>query len=505
MNDNKKIAANTIILYVRLLIVTAIGLYTTRIVLDALGVEDYGLYSVVGGVVTMMNFIGVTMVATSYRFIAVEMGKGAHGNVNGIFNSVFIIHAALSLLLLILGETIGVWYIKTYLNVAVEKIPDALFVLHLSIIATMLSVLTVPYQGLITAVEKFLYMSVIDIAKTFIKLGLVFMLMVYGGNKLRAYSVLMLSLNAFVLISYFVFSWRNFKSAVLFSFNSKINDYKQIFNFAWWILFGAIASIGSRQGAAIIINLFFGTILNAAFGVASQVHNMVMNFVKNLNQAAVPQIMKSYSSGSQERSIGLVYTVSRLTFLIMLIPSVIIFTSIDYILELWLKTVPAYTKEFIVLMMINGLINCFGAGIDAAIQATGNIRKTHLWYAFITLATLPFTYLSFKYGLPPYYFTIWAIVATLVNLVVQLKIVASLTQFNISRYLKSTVMPSAYVSFLIVPFFLIYQLIPKDGVYILIFTFIVTVYSLIIIVFIGLNLSERLILEKRMKGMFKRA
>jgi O-antigen/teichoic acid export membrane protein len=225
MNENKRIVANSFVLYIQLFITTVIGLYTTRIVLLQLGADDFGLYSVVGGIVSMMGFLSTAMLSTSYRYIAVELGKGDQGDPNRVFNTTLVIHLALSLVLLILGETLGIWYIKNYLNIDPSKISDAIFVLHWSVIASVLSIAIVPFQGLITARENFKLRALVDIIKALLKLAFTILLILYLGNKLRAYALMMalaLTLPSILLI---IYARKRDSKIVAWKFNRKKSDY----------------------------------------------------------------------------------------------------------------------------------------------------------------------------------------------------------------------------------------------------------------------------------------
>ena len=311
MNDNKKIALNTLILYAKLIIMIVISFMVSRYVLKALGASDFGLYNVVGGVVSMMNLLATSMIATSYRFVAVELGKGEKGNVNKVYNTILAIHVALAGLLVLIGETVGIYYIHNYLNVATEKIPDAVFVLRLSIWATVFTVISVPADGLIVAKEKFVYTAILKIATTLLTLLLVIYLNYYGGNRLRVYAVIMAIIHLLTPIGYQIYCWIKMPECVRFNINRNKKDYKEVLSFTGWMFIGAVACIGRIQGAAMIINLFFGTVLNAAFGFASQVSQATGMFTSTLRQAAIPQIMKSQSAGNQNRSISLVYEIGR--------------------------------------------------------------------------------------------------------------------------------------------------------------------------------------------------
>lgn len=313
---NNKIIKNTIILYIKLIVTTVVGLYSSRFILKALGIDDYGLYVVIGGVVTIMNFLSTVMTTTSYRFITVELGKGDKGEPQLIYNTIRLIHIFLAIFLLLLGETIGVHYVNHYLNVEVDKIPDALYLLHWSVITSAVSLLAIPSTGLIIAREKFLFTSIMEIARTFLKLFLVIILTFYMGNRLRLFAVIAFIYTSIAPISTILYCKMKEPFLTKWKLNLNFKIYKHIFSFASWTMLGAGSTIAQGQGVSIVLNVFFTTIVNAAYGLAVQVNGYVMMFVRNLGQAAVPQIIKSYSIGNSSQSLSLVYQLSKYSFLL---------------------------------------------------------------------------------------------------------------------------------------------------------------------------------------------
>ena len=499
MNDNKKIVKNTIILNIRMIITIIIGLYTSRVVLLQLGADDFGLYSVVGGIVLLMGFLSTTMLTTTYRFIAIEIGKGEYGDTNKIFNTSLVIHLSLALVLLIIGKTIGVWYINNYLNVAAEKIPDALFVLHFSILAASFSIVSTPFQGLITANEKFSVRAGIEIIRAVLTLVLVLLLVMYIGNKLRAYAILMTIVMTIPPILFIIYCRIKNKEVVKWKLNKVKADYVDMFKFSGWIMIGAVAFIGVRQGAALVLNVFFGTAINAAFGISYRIFNYITMFVMNLNQAVVPQIMKSHSSGNSERSLSLVYKISKYAFFIMLLPAVPILLSINSILILWLKEVPLYTRQFAILMIVNGLISSTASGFDAAIQATGKIRKTQICYSTIMLLTLPISYIMFKMNYPPYTISAITIGSNLIYRVIHMKILSEITKFRIFTYLSNTILPVFIVSLVIIPQIYLRSFFGQDLVSVLLFSIISVLMVLVAIYYGGLSKIERNTITNQIK------
>lgn len=495
MSENKKIAKNSVILYTRLLITTAIGLYSSRIILLELGTADFGLYAVVGGIVAMMNLLSTTMITTSNRFLAVEIGKKTNRNTNRVFNTLIILHIFFGILLLFIVEIAGVWYVKNYLNVSVEKIPDALFVLHLSAISAVITTINMPFQGLITVNEKFSVKAIIEIVQSMLHLGAVFLLIYLTGNKLRAYTSYVLIIQLFTALAYFMYSKIKYSEIVKWKINREWNDYRNVTRFFGWQLMYIGGAVGSRQGGAILINLFFGTVLNAAFGIADKINEFVFSFVKNLNQAAVPQIMKSYSGGNQGRSLTLIYNLSKYTFFIMLIPAVPIVLSIDYILILWLKEVPKYTAWFVVLQMVSGLISCLESGFDATIDATGKIRKTKTIFSLLFLSTLPVAYILYTLKFPPYTITFLFIFAELIFLIAQIRILSSLTNFKISEYFSKTLFPVAMVTIIILPQYLLRFVFGEGILNLFVISSLSLVLTMITIYLVGLNKEERMIVQ----------
>ncbi len=501
-SGNKKIAKNTLFLYAKFIITTIISLVISRLVLNALGASDYGLYTVVGGVVAMLNTLGTSMVATSYRFMAVEIGKGTNGNPNKVYNTLVVVHISLAILLLLLGETFGVYYINNYLNITFEKIPDAIFVLHMSLLTTAFSVITIPMNGLIIAREKFLFTSLIETFSAILKLALIVMMMFYDGNRLRYYAVALATIQFLSPLSYQIYCRIKDKEIIKWKINKCKEDYKKLFSFALWILVGAMATIGKVQGAAMIINFFFGTILNAAFGLATQINHAVSSFTATLRQAAVPQIMKSQGNGNEERSMTLVYTISRFSYLSMNIIAIPLLLTIDKILELWLGSPPEFTNIFVIFMIINGMVSNLGAGFDACIQATGQIRKNQIGYSLINLSLLPIIFILYKVGLPPYANVICMVVLTFVVLVFQIHIMKELTSFNVSRYIKMTILPSLTSTLVaVIPLLILKSILSESNVETIVFFVISIFWTCFSIGLLGLRKEEK---RKIVKLILKR-
>ena len=492
MNDNKKIVLNTGVLYVKLILTTIIGLVSSRIILNALGSSDYGLYSVVGGIVTFLNVIGTTMVSVSYRYLAVELGKGDYGDANKIYNTVYVIHLVLAFFLIIIGESLGLYYVDNILNVADNKISDARFVLHVSLLTTAVSVMSVPANGLIIAREKFIFTSLTEIGVAIMKLGLVIGLGYFMGNRLRAFALIMAIVTLVTRVAYMLYCRRCDALVIKWRFNRCWRDYKDIFSFAWWSLFGAASILGKEQGSAMVINYFFGTTLNASFGLASQINRYVITFTNSLNHAAVPQIMKSYGGGNQERSLNIVYTITRVSALILLIIVIPLLFCMNDILKIWLGKVPEYTAIFASWMLINGFVMVLGSGFDPCIQSTGNIRNNEIGYGLINLTLLPIIYILYKLGSPPYVNVVVAPILSLATRSFQILILKKQTDFQFARYLNDSIVPS-FVTLIvaIIPLYCMRIVIGHSLLQTLFFVVIAGVWTSLAVWMVGIKENER--------------
>lgn len=493
MNDNKTIAINTIVLTIKLVITIVCGFVVSRLILQALGADNYGLYNVVGGIVGMLALVSTSMVATTYRYIAVERGKGDSGNPQRIYSTLMLIHVALALLLIVIGEPLGAYYIYNHLSVTSASLADAHFVFIFSLIATFFTIIAVPSNGLLIAEEKFFSMSIIDIIRTLLNVAMAFFLLEYAGNRLRVYSVLMAVLTICNRIAFQAYCQYKYPQIVKFKLNKNLKDYKEIISFTGWTLIGASAVIGRTQGVAIVINLFFRNSINAAFGVASQIEHAAGQFTNTLRQSVTPQIMKN-QEGNSSRSLSLVYAISRYTYLIMLIISVPLLLCMDTILALWLgaENVPPLTSIFASLLLISGMVGNLRSGFDASIQATGKIKKNQIGYTIINLSIVPIVYFLYAIGLPAYMNAFVAIILNVATIIFQTFIMRELTNFTFGDYWSKTLYHSFLATiFAIVPMLVLRNYIGNNVFVVMSFAMIATIWSCIAVFLGGINKSER--------------
>jgi len=455
MTDNSRIIKNSLILYIRLIVVSVISLITSRYVLQVLGVSDYGLYTIVGGIVIIMSYLNMVMTTTTYTYVAIEIGRGDLGNVAKVFNISFVIHLALAILVIIFAFTLGVFYINNYLNVADGKVNDALFVFFFSMLGTVISIISIPFMGLLVAKEKFAITVPVEILKSLINLSMILIIMHSNGNRLRLYAILAAISTSIPPVLYYIYCRHHFLTIVRWQLQNDKNKYKEMIKHSGWNMIGAGASIGQAQGSALMINSFFGTIVNAGLGIATQVDAVVKMFTQSLGQSVVPQITKSYSSGSIDRTLQLVIYASKYCFFFMLLPALPILLETDFILILWLKVVPTYTNIFIQIMLVNALISAMSAGMPSVVQATGKVKYFNIILGTLLLLSLPIAYVYFKNGFPPYaILLVYTCTATL-SFIVQIFMLRIIINFNIEMYFKKSFLKMMLVLISVLPLFFI--------------------------------------------------
>lgn len=433
--DNKIIAKNSLILLIRLIITSIFGLISTRIVIQSLGTSDYGLYAVIGGIVVMLVFLNQVMTSSTYRFIAFELGAKNLDGVNKMFNISLLIHLCVGLLIFILAESIGVYYLKGHINVEPEKIKDAVFILRLSAYATIANVVSVPYQGLLVAKENFSITAKIEILRSCLGLIVALIILYYAGNKLRLYAILISFINIIPTFIFIAYCKKHYKDLVRWQHQKDKEKYKEMLGYSVWIMLGGAAEVAKNSGSALVVNSFFGTVLNASFGIANQVNNMVQMFSKSLGQAAIPQITKSYSGGNSDRTINLTFYLSKYVFFLMLIPALPILLETNFIMGLWLGgELPPFAATFVQLIIINAMMDSLG-GVGAIAQATGKIKYFQIILSTLSVISLPFAYYLFKLNfLPPTIITVF-IATSIINLVLSIILLKRIIKFDVNNYL----------------------------------------------------------------------
>lgn len=489
--NNKRIAKNTLMLYLRLFITMAVGLFTSRVVLNTLGISDYGINNVVAGFVSMFSLLTGSLSAAIGRFINVSLGKGDIQRLKTVFSSSVTIMLLMSAVILVLAEPISIWFLNNKMNIPEGRMYAANWVLQFSLLSFVVNLISVPYNATIIAHEKmnvYAYMSIFDVT---MKLIIVYMLYISPFDKLITYSFLFLCVGILDRIIYGIYCGRHFEEAHYhFVFDKSL--LKDMGEFAGWNLFGSGAYLFNTQGVNIVTNIFFGVTANAARGVANQVEGIVKQFVTNFTTAINPQIMKSYAKGDMDYLYSLVCRGAKFSYLLMLLFVVPFMFETETILRLWLKNYPPEAPIFLRLSMIGTLFDMLGNSTANAAWATGRIKKYYMYVATIGCLVFPLSWALFALGCPAYTSYIVFMVIYFILIFIKVNIIRGLINFNPMMFYKDVlgrVLPTTIVSFIIpgIIYFSMQASLLRTGVVILVSG----ISTVICILYIGMTKHER--------------
>lgn len=444
--NNKRIAKNTLLLYFRMLLTMVVSLYTSRVVLATLGVDDYGIYNVVGGIVIVLSFLNNAMASATQRFLNVELGRKNIDRLKQVFVSSQLIHIGISLVILLLAETIGLWFLNSCMNIAADRMYAANCVYQFSIATFITTVLSVPYNATIIAHEKMSVFAYISIIEVLLKLLIVYLLLLITWDKLIIYAFLMFCVSLIIRLIYSIYCKRNFVECNNVNWKVEKTLMKGMLSFSSWNLFGNLGYILHTQGIAILMNIFFGTAVNAAQGIANQVNGVVRNFVNNFLTALNPQVVKTYAAGDYESMHKLVIRGCRLSYFLVAFFVVPLIIETPTILGLWLEVVPDYTTIFVRLILLLTLFDSFSSLLATAKGATGNIKKYQLILTTIGFFHLPLSALFFYLGFPPYYAMYVYLVIILILQVVRVIMVCNAIKLSKSLFFFQVVLRCVWVS-----------------------------------------------------------
>ena len=492
---NKRIAKNTLLLAIRQVIVMAIALYVSRLTLQVLGVEDYGVYNVVCGFVSMFTFLNAAFTTGIQRFYNYEYGKNGKDGANRVFISAIITQAVLAVIIVVLLESIGLWYMFEKMVIPDGRFTAAMWVFQISVISTVVMMMQVPFNAAILAHEKMDFFAYLSVLNQVLKLIIVLVLPYLDGDKLILYGLLFLLVTFIDLLLNYFYSHNRF-SEIKFDFNLDKKLMKQMLSFSGWNVFGKFSYVMREQGLNMVLNLFFGPALNAARGLAFQVTGALNGFVSNINVAVKPQLTQSFAQGDIHRTFTLFYTVSKLCFVTLFILALPICLDIDFILKLWLGdgAAPKYTNIFIILVAIMALLGTLGTQISFVVHATGVMMKYQIVTGTVELLIVPLAYLTLKMGTPPTAVFIVAIAINSINLIISLWILKGIVEFSIKQYICNIMIPLFlfFIISIIIPLCVRFYL--PQGLLRFVALLIVSSISIMIsFYFIALNKAERLI------------
>lgn len=497
--NNQRIAKNTLMLYFRMILTMLVSLYTSRVVLNTLGVEDFGIYNVVGGVIAMFGFLNSSMASATQRFLSFEIGKSDRKQLRNVFSMSVNIHFLIAFIILILAETVGLWFVNTQLIIPSGRMSAAQWVYQFSILAMMVYMVSVPYNAMIIAHERMNVFAWVSIVEVSLKLFIVFMLQWFGFDKLKFYAVLTFCVSLIIRFIYGFYCSRYFKESKLRFFWDK-PLFKTLVSYAGWNLWGNVAAVLKDQGVNVLLNIFFGPVVNAARGIAYQVSSAVNQFVANFQMAMNPQIIKSYAVDDLKNMHQLIFRGAKYSFFLLFTLSLPILFETEQILRLWLKTVPEYTVIFTRLVIINVLIDCISGPLMTAAQASGKIKLYQSIVGGLLILNLPVSYLFLKLGFKPQTTMYVSIGISIIALYSRLKIISPLVSLNIMDYFKNVIFKIIPVIFIAVisPSFIIY-LLPVNVARLLISCIIAITSVGLTIYFIGLNQAEQQFMIKSLK------
>ena len=452
--DSKRIAKNTFVLYLRMIITLMVGLFTSRITLQTLGISDYVVYNVVGGFVAILSYINSVFIDADQRFITFSLGEGNKDKLKRVFSTSVFTQVVYVVILIIVSETIGLWFVNHKLVISPERIVAANWVYHCSIGSLLLTVLNIPYRACIVAHERMGIYAYISIVEIILKLVIVYLLVVIPADKLIVYALLHLFVSFLIPVWFHIYCIKHFEECKLrFAFDKKV--FKEMFSFSGWVLIGNLGFSFKDQFSNIMMNMFLGPVVNAARGVSMQVNGMVSNFVNNFLLALSPQITKQYAIGDYAGSKNLVYQGSRFAFYMMMVIGVPIIINIDILLKLWLGVVPEFTNTFILITIVSSMYYAMSKPLTTAIQATGDIKWFQIGVAIIMVLELPIAYVLLKMGSAPYWAMLPAIFRNIAGVLFRLYLLCrENNEFQYGDYVLTVMLKSTVL--LIIAFVLSY-------------------------------------------------
>lgn len=491
-DNNKRIAKNTLLLYFRMLLMMFVTLFTSRVVLDKLGVTDYGIYNVVGGVVAMLGFLNSSMSNAVQRYLSFEIGKNNEAGVNRIFNVSLFAHVGIAVFVFVVMEIVGVWYLNTHMNIPAERMDAANWVLQCSIFTTLFTIVQVPYNAIIISKEQMGIYAYISILEVVLKLLVVYMLAIGNFDKLKLYSVLIMVVTIGIVMIYRFYCTRKYKEAK-FKFIKDWNLLKQIVGFASWNMLGELAWVFTGQGVNIILNSFFGPVVNAARGLAEQVNGAVNRFVANFQTAVNPQLIKNYASDQLGEMKTLLFRSTRFSYYLLLALSLPIILKMDFILHLWLKEVPDYTTGFCQLVLVSSLVSTLSNLLAQVARAYGKIRNYQIIVSIFLFLNFPLSYIVLKFWGSPLSTMFVNIGINAMLLFVRLRLTNRMIQMTYGSFIRNVLFPVIIVTAvaLVIPLTIYFML--DNSIISFIIVCLVSFVSVGVSTYaLGMNANERL-------------
>lgn len=500
-SSNKTIAKNTIFLYFRMLLTMFVSLYTARVILNALGIEDYGLYNVIAGFIGMFSFINSALGTATSRFLTFELGSGNFEKLRNVFSTSFNTHLLLALIVILACETIGLWFVNNMLTIPEERLFASNVIYQYVIITIVLNFTQIPLNSMIISHERMNVYAYIGIFEAFAKLGIAYLVVVLPFDKLITLGTLYLLMAIVIYLFYHIYCKRHFPE---YNFSLKYNKsiFQEMIRFSSWNFIGSLAWVLKNQGIVVLMNIFFSPVVNAAQAIAQQLANGLNAFVINFQTAMNPQIIKSYAIDDKKNVRQLIVFGSKYSFFLLLLITLPILIQTETILVWWLKTVPDYTAVFCKLILVIALIDSLSGPLGTAVSASGRIAKYQTWVGGLQLAILPVVYVFLKLGYSPEYAFYVSIAFLLATLIMRVYIVAPMVELPYRVYFEKVLLKVILVTTLSV--FIVFLIIAhSSSLNFFILCFVTSAVLLINICLIGISRAERSFVKKYILKRFK--
>lgn len=489
-----------------MILTMVVSLYTSRVILDVLGVSDFGIYNVIGGIVILISMLNNSMSAATQRFITYELGKHDAKKVSDTFSMSMTAHLFICFIVLILGETIGLYYINHFLNIPEGRMTAALWIYQFSLLAVIFNIARIPYSASIIAYERMDFYAAISIMEVLLKLAIVVILLYVGSfDKLILYGLLVLITTIIISLIYKVYCQIKFKTCNYYWYIDK-GYFNKLLNFFGWNFVGGVANTGTKQIGNLIINAFCGTIANAAHGVGAQVNGAVCGFAENFQMAYTPQIVKLYSQDKKEDLFQLMNRSALLSYYLLFILAMPLILNIDLVLGIWLKKVPLYAGLFCQWLIIYNLIDSLQAPMWKAITATGNIKVYEIWLNLFLMLNIPLSYYCLKMGMPPYTVVIVSVLINFLTAIIRTFHVKIQIGFPIFNYLVDVIYRSVLVSTIYLSlWFLLHPFIQINSLFSFVLFFIGSCLCCISLIYVlGINTQDKQLVKQLVFNKFKK-
>ena len=502
MSNSTRIAKNTIMLYFRQIMIMLVTLYTVRLVLNILGVEDYGIYNIVNSLAVIFWFLNAAMTSATQRFLNFAMGQNDMEQVRNIFSISFILHIFIAILFVFLAETVGLWLFYTWLNIPPDRQNAAFVVYQFSIVTMAIGILQIPYRATIIAYEKMSFFALGSVIEVLLRLGAAFLLVIILFDKLIIYAVLCSFTGLIIFFLYKLYCNRTFETA-RFRYCKDKKLFHQLAEFSGWTAFSGFAGACSSRGVDVFVNIFYGVTVNAAMGIAGQVNAAVYSIITSFQTAFNPQIIKSYSAKDYDYFKRLLFQTSKISFYLLLFFVLPLYINAEFVLKLWLKNVPEYTVVFTQLILLRSLVSPIGGPLATSINATGNIKKFQIIGSFIWFLNLPLSFIFLWLGFSPVWVLMTGLLLNIIVLFWRIFFICKRIDVLVLEFLYKVIAPIvviAGISGLVTVFF---QSFFIDWSKLILSCIVSTICTGCLVYFIGLNRQEKVLLQNKIQAILK--